>query len=345
MEGLPLDRSMLTGLRLGGRDTPRSLADGTILDLTVTRASKGSVTLKGRGVSLRVLNGAGLQPGERLTVRVVAQGRGFRLAILHRTADPPDLDQNTVFRNLLTRLGVSDGPVVRGLFSAFFASGRPVDPALFRRALEQSKVLTSRGGRGTAGDTRASLELSDRELTVDLFDTDDLARLIGAFSGYDGGSGTRDGSHRPVSPESGASGETELRRFLNRTADRVTDPLQLYNALRPRSGDLHWTVIPIHATAGADRLSAVMKLGVDPATGRTREVVMSVSYSGGRAWFRWNTAGPVKLVAAGRDDGEDLPQELLARLGGTGHTESATAGDGFSLDTAAEDEWTVGDYG
>ncbi|MFP4211637.1 MAG: hypothetical protein ACLFR8_10370 [Alkalispirochaeta sp.] len=345
MERIPLDRSILTGLRLGGRDPSRALPHNTILDLTVTSVTEGKVLLKGSGVSVWARNEIALRTGERLRVQVLAEGGVFRLAVLQRTGDPRPIDQNTAFRNILTRLGVSDLPEVRALFTAFVASGRSFDPVLFHRALQQSKAIASRRSGSGAADARSSVELSDRDLTVDDFEEGDLTRLLQWFAGDNDGSSREDRHPSQEPSESPTSGERDLRRYLNRTTPTPTEPLHLYNALRPRTGDLHWVVMPIAAMSGETRVPAVMKLGVDPVSARTREAVLSVSTAEGRYLFRWSTTGSVKLIAAGREDGGEVPHELLARLGGTGHTERATAGDGFSLDTAAEDEWTVGDNG
>lgn len=343
MEPLTPDRSFLTGLRLGGPSDAKTLPNGRILRLTVGRVHRGRVFLSGDGVTLSARNSAGLRRGEHVVVRVVRRGSSLTLTVTQRSGATENAAGASLYDRFLATHGVSDGSLSRSVFSSLIRSHRRIEPRIFRLTRDR----LHRSGERSSPTVRGVLELTDREIEVETIDERSRQEVFAWFSGG-GQSNTkedRNGTHRES--RSLDSSIRSLKAYLTRATENPTHPLQLYNHLKPGTGDEHWIVVPIGAASGDREVRSVLKVKWDIVAGSPREALLSVDRDGGRWWFRWYIRHGEAVFDRSwiEGDGDEPPPSLLANLGGTRHTDNVYRGDGFSPDWDTEDDQSVDTYG
>lgn len=144
---------------------------------------------------------------------------------------------------------------------------------------------------------------------------------------------------RPSRAASRVEADHPLRPVLHRQVVEPTHALQLFNAL-PASDDLHWVVVPLRGWLDSlepapgqggledhPSLDALLKVGWHRKKGRPVSAFLSATREDGRSWwFQWDLIplpGGVspRLVDLGGET-DAIPQDLLARLGFSGHTGS-----------------------
>lgn len=346
MESLPSDPSFLHNVRLQG--TPKSaLTDGETLTLDVVAFRRGRVQLSNGRIQLSARNVAGLSIGDTAATRVRIHNGVIRLQVLERAGGAvshPVENGTLLSRFLQTARGLAPKSVLETVFHALIASHRPLVPPK-----DPQFYLRSKGGERKA--TRAALELSDRRIDLLGEDSTEVEELTHWFSG--GGFQSQNRSSDNRSRRQGSNDNSQertlsetLRTFLLRTTETPHHPLQLYNALKPQTGDLHWVVFPIRLIEENETTEAVLKIAFNCKQNRASRAVLSVEREKGRWWFEWCIEGGSFLERSGSEgDIPNPPEVLLAILGGTRHTMEMVEGDGFTLDYPVNGYKGVDRYG
>ncbi|GEM_PF-6951214 len=339
---------VLTNVRLGGRLAVPKISDGSIIKLRVVKLAQGRVFLNGPSLRVVARNAAGLRIGELVTFWVARSAGKVVLHLLQREAGAPQADRQVVPPSLISSLNLPDTVAVRTVLAALIASRRTISAEFVRKALQRYNQR-----RGTPPDrndrvvARWAVELADRGLMPETADSSPsdpalVDQMIQWFAGLSEQHQDRSRQNDPI---------MTLKDFCRRRSLTVTHPVQVYNALRPVDGDLHWVIIPIRATfpsSGSGILSAVLKIGVDPRQSTPLRALLSVESprSDGRWWFYWNLQHRPRVVKAGCEGKvEEPPQELLAALGVSGHTEGVSKSDGLSVLQEQADFGRMEQYG
>lgn len=236
---------------------------------------------------------------------------------------------------------------------------------LYRRYFGEPE--TDRRGRVLLRRARGVLELADRRMEPRLErdspggdgDPERSRQLDHLLHWFAGGGGVEERERREERGRSfGASrrdentGAVSLGDYLCRAVETPDHLLQLFNALAPGEA-IHWVVVPIRGwkevrdsvdddESEANSLEAVLKIAWHRQKRSPVEAILSVRRSeDDHWWFRWRidkegTATTVHLIGSGGEKSA-VNEELLARLGYTGHTgqeEKRVSGDGFTLQPA-----------
>lgn len=328
----------------------RSLRAGDSVRLIVSeKTPDGSVVLRGHGIRAVAESRPGWIPGKALTFRVAARGSSLELELVSGGERSPVTSHSPGTSQPQASPAVS--PVLDALARALAASGIEPESRLVQHVIQlyQQRYGDSRPKESRATilpRMRALLEAADRGL-----DPDDA--LLQCLTGYPphGDHPGHDTSRDPDDNED-TSESISLETYLNRAVKKPDHLLQLHNALAP-SGDVHWIVVPVSATArgvhcgdgSGTAVDAVLKVCYHKERKVPVEAVLSARRpDGDNLWFRWVFRGTenrrgmtVELIDAvvGEDlHGNNVFYHLLARLGytgHTGHTNTVLETDGYSL--------------
>ena len=334
------------------RSSPReTLRDGATLRLTVTSLKRGRAILSNSDLQISARNNAGLLRGETVLVTVRRSSKGLRLEILHRGPIQPRhaTEDADLYLRFARSHGIAPSETGRSIFEALVASSRALSPQLY-------KAVRSRlSGSERHSTVRGEVELVDRGIATDRGGSNGIDALRSWLSGD--GSGTeqrddhRDRSSGGRSDRSGAGvpeheAEYMLKAFLHRQTSEPSHPLQLFNAILPRSGAIHWVVAPLRCFYNTQSVEGVLKLGIDVATRTTRTAILSIERPNGRWWFEWSVGTTLALERFGCEGEQPrLPERLLAMLGGTRHTMIMSRSDGFEIDPPGVIDGRIDRYG
>jgi hypothetical protein len=231
------------------------------------------------------------------------------------------------------------------LVRALINSHRELSPEVIRMLLRHMGH-ESASQRSKQRRARVVVEAADRDIDLGV-ETADSESLIPVLT--DGRWPFRDRGDRE-SPAGGADEEplTLLRSFLRRTTQNPSHGIQLFNHLRS-SSDLHWIVIPIGARNAEHATTGTLRVGVDPTDHTPREATLAIAVGSGVWWLSWTLErGGVRLVSFEAESGApEIPESLLARISGRGHTntDQFQNGDGFSGTSSEVNNLGVDEYG
>lgn len=355
-----------------GKRGSHILRPGASLTFRVESHGDQTVGLVHRnGLRIAVPVGADLRIGETVRFTVLASKPSLLLTRIYREtttagtgrdtmSSAVDIDSSrTLVDRFLDQERLSDVPGARELARALIASHRHLAPESMHRLTSLFALLTRRthddserpGARNRLA--RAVVELRDRSIEVSDPTTSAESDLVAWLSDapHDRPRDDRRGEQRPRKPAIRGSAD-DLPSYLHRATDAPDHPLQLFNALKT-TGDLHWIVIPIGATAGSGvaeaRVEGTLKLAVSQASGSVEGASLAVG-RGERRWrFSWHLkGGHLRLCRATVDHGaQPIPETLLARLGVTRHTGrvASEGDDGFTIGMIEGGQVGVDQYG
>ena len=327
---------------MSGRPERPTFRAGQVIQFTVRSSQPGGrFVLEAAGVRLAVT--APLSPDRDGLVKLVVASTKPLVLKSFPTRSRPTGD---LLDAILTKFDLVQIPHAKAVVRAVVASLRTVSPSLVR-IVAAHIALWSKGtggpmahawrrqdASGRRRGVRALVEAIDKDLSpAELDGQSEGRRLLAWLAGWDvpaeerGNEGDQRRSHGDT-----ANGNA-LGAYLTRTDRRGRHPLQLFNHLRG-TGPVHWVVIPIGAMLEGRRVEGTLRIAVDPDRGSPRRAVLAMERDGGAWWFTWEfQAGTPTLTAAGAEGSDSpIPESLLARLAGTGHTgvTHEPGGDGFS---------------
>ncbi len=330
--------AILREIRFFGAHRIQNADGGRPAVYRVSAVRAGFVHLQSQTLNLTARNEAELKVGDVVLAELTRLKGDVVLKILRRNGLPRGEyatagGNDSAVQKVIHIFGLSDTRETAFIIHAILSSGKKITHDLIQRAV---RVLR-KSGRFDRTAARWAVEAADRELGPADANEDMVREMIGWFDGGDQRR-SRDPSRQQES-EKGSShliDTQRLRRYCTRRSSRPVHPLQLFNVLRPATGDYHWIVIPIRGTAGkrdGTSLDAVLKIALEPATMKPRRALLSVDRDGGRWWFSWTVpagGGTPVLDGAGTEGSTgDPPVDLLATLGFTGHTVKVENEGGF----------------
>ncbi|MEX2443697.1 MAG: hypothetical protein WD492_08845 [Alkalispirochaeta sp.] len=334
---------------MGGRTTAASLRPGAIVTLrTAVSSLTGRLEFIGRNLQLVPVTKVNIPPGKSVRLLVLSTTPQLRLKLLPDSL-PAGLSvgrtSSSPARQILNALGLHriDGAdeVVRALIN----SQRELSPEMVRMlSIRLGRDLSDRSRHRRA---RVVVELADREIDLDK-EEDHRGGLIPPFTDGRWDGDGRSGNYRSRKGSTDHKQSTRLRAYLSRTTSSPSHALQLFNHLKS-SGDLHWVVIPIGARRAKYATNGTLRVGIDQTDHTPREATLALGVGSGVWWFSWTIGnGSVRLVSCETDkDAPRIPESLLARISGRGHTntDQYKNGDGFSGTSSEVNKLGVDEYG
>ena len=270
---------------------------------------------------------------------------------LHMLSQITDSHGETVSSSLAARF-LSAAGVSRqagDLAQAFVTTLRTLSPPLLRllapvfERLLAGRTMSPRERRRLA---RAVLELGDRGMRVDGEGQEDpeagfLAQLTGLVPFQSGNDST-------PQEEQGEESRDQIASYLRRAVKKADSPVQLFNYLSDH-GELHWIVVPVGVRRGTAGTSGSLRVGLHRGSGAPQRAALHLAVGGGAWWFHWTFSGGMPSLSAAWEEESPvaIPESLLARLGGTGHTvgRSEYHDDGFDLGAGVDPGEGVDAYG
>lgn len=138
--------------------------------------------------------------------------------------------------------------------------------------LKRARALAEAAAKGMGEDPRALAELADAVAGgASLFGRSDTGS---SSAGKDSGEDLED------------SDRQDLGAYLLRRSARVDHPIQVFNHLKPRTGNLHWIVIPIGYWASSRRYEGTLRLGLDMSLARVERFSLEAGPEGERGLVR-----------------------------------------------------------
>jgi hypothetical protein len=286
--------------------------------------------------------------GTEIQFRILSTHPRLHLHLLSQTSDgSKDSTPSSLAARFLGAAGLSSG--AGDLAQAFVTTLRTLSPPLLRllapvfERLLAGRSVTPRERRRVG---RAILELGDRGMRADGDGHHDLdAGFLGQLAGLIPFQSQNDTSSQqePQTP----SGD-QIASYLRRVAPRADSPVQLFNYLSDH-GELHWILVPVGALRGPAAVSGSLRVGLHRGTGTPQRAALRLAVAGGTWWFHWTiSGGAAELSAAWEEESAvSIPESLLARLGGTGHTGESLEirDDGFDLGVGVDPGEGVDAYG
>ncbi len=334
---------------VGERGSATSLRPGSYITLkTVFNSRTGRTDLVGNGVRVSPLTATRIPPGNTVQLLVLSTSPQLRLKLIASIPEADLSNRNvpaTTARHVLHTLGMQRMDGAEEIVRALIASHRELSPELIRAlAFRIDRDLPDRKRRRHG---RVLVELADKDMERDgeKRGTHEMMQVLTDGRWGESGGGNRDATD-PDSPRAPSS--ISLRAFLQRGTSSPSHSLQLFNHLRG-SGRLHWVVIPIGAGRADRSTTGTLRVGIDVTDHSVREASLALGVGPGVWWFYWEIeSGAASLVSSEAEGGApDIPQSLLARISGRGHTDTTLYqnGDGFSALSSEVQKLGVDEYG
>lgn len=341
------DDAVVPARVLGTRAGRGHLRPGAVIRLRAewnATARRFELTGGGFRLALPTALGSGpfaLRAGQSVQVRILTVTPQLKVQFVSEPVGPAPASDGRL--GVPAPLDLSD-PRIEAVVRVLIAGGRSLEPqavAFLAARLERGLSIAARLRRA-----RGAVELTERGLTD--FRRSSIGELLGWLAGVHGPETGGREDDQPRGTPYGARGRTPtsgLGPYLRRAVDYPDHPVQLFNYLAG-SGDLHWIVAPIGASALSgveDRreprqveVTGILRVGVDRSDRRPRKATLSVSVAGGSWWFYWrlDQGTPVLESAESIDGAPQIPSRLLERSGGTVHTISDVPGPGDGFDAA-----------
>lgn len=334
---------------VGGRTTAASLRSGAVVTLrTELSTLTGRLELTGPTMRLAPTTSVEIPVGTTVRLLVVATTPQLRLKLLPDSV-PSALMSNAASssgaRHAVSALGLNHGGGVEELVRALINSQRELSPELVRRLAERiGQDVPQRLRKRRA---RALVELADREMDTDE-DSDYEHQLISLLSDGRWSSGGRGDRREHRDRSAPRQPLTSLQTFLRRATPAPGHALQLFNHLRS-TGDLQWVVVPVGARQSEASTIGTLRVGIDHLNHTPKAATLALGVGLGVWWFSWEIGGDGARLTAweAAGDAPQIPESLLARMGGRGHTgiNRYQNGDGFSGTSSEVNKLGVDEYG
>ncbi|MFO8043977.1 MAG: hypothetical protein R6U25_12300 [Alkalispirochaeta sp.] len=334
---------------VGGRTTAASLRSGAVVTLRTEFSSfTGRLELVGPTMRLAPTTSVEIPVGTTVRLLVVATTPQLRLKLLPDSlplTTTGDSGSSSGSRHAMSALGLNRSVGVEELVRALINSHRELSPELVRRLAGRiGQDLPQRLRQRRA---RVLVELADREMEPD-GESDSGEELISLLTDGRWSSGGHGDRRQPGERPASHQRLTSLQSFLSRATATPSHSLQLFNYLRS-TGDLHWVVVPVGARQSESSTTGTLRVGIDRRNQTPKEATLALSVGSGVWWFSWKMGADGARLSAWEVEGDapQIPESLLARMGGRRHTNSNRYqnGDGFSGTSSEVNKLGVDEYG
>lgn len=334
---------------VGGRTAAASLRSGAVVTLSTQLSSlTGRVEFVGSTMKLAPISSVEIPAGRTVRLLVLATKPQLRLKLLPDSLYSTrltDAHPTSGARHAMIALGLPRASGVEEVVRALINSHRELSPELIRSV--SGRIGRDLPERPRQRRARVMVELADREIGWDGQD-ESVEQLIAFLADGRWSSGGRHDRRYPGDGSEETQNLTSLRSFLSRATATPAHPVQLLNYIR-NNGDLHWVVVPIGASRNGSSTTGTLRIGLDQTDHTPKEATLALGVGSGVWWFSWKIGeGGVRLSSSEADpNAPQIPEFLLARMRGRGHTDTDQYqnGDGFSGTSSDVNKLGVDEYG